>query len=205
MLESRLIAGNEELFKTYSETMEKNLNLKKFYRAKFIEQQQRHLKSTTSPLMLWSRTLKKAPGGLRDSNILIWVLRAAHLGNTWQEVFEKGLITRRECELLESVTKSLYRLRIHMHLLTNRHEDRLIFEIQEPLAKALGIVGTVGRRPSDDAALLRQCKPSASSTPSFFRLLKSANLKSPNKPVNPFAAVLCVRATCSALSLPTSS
>lgn len=36
MLESRLIAGNEELFKTYSETMEKNLNLKKFYRAKFI-------------------------------------------------------------------------------------------------------------------------------------------------------------------------
>ena len=36
-----------------------------------------------------------------------------------------------------------------MHLLTNRHEDRLIFEIQEPLAKALGIVGTVGRRPSE--------------------------------------------------------
>ena len=148
MLESRLIAGNEELFKTYSETMEKNLNLKKFYRAKFIEQQQRHLKYHESSYAL-EPNIKEAPGGLRDLNILIWVLRAARLGNTWQEVFEKGLITRRECELLESVTKSLYRLRIHMHLLTNRHEDRLIFEIQEPLAKALGIVGTVGRRPSE--------------------------------------------------------
>ena len=148
MLESRLIAGNEELFKTYSETMEKNLNLKKFYRAKFIEQQQRHLKYHESSYAL-EPNIKEAPGGLRDLNILIWVLRAAHLGDTWQEVFEKGLITRRECELLESVTKSLYRLRIHMHLLTNRHEDRLIFEIQEPLAKALGIVGTVGRRPSE--------------------------------------------------------
>lgn len=148
MLESRLIAGNEELFKTYSETMEKNLNLKMFYRAKFIEQQQRHLKYHESSYAL-EPNIKEAPGGLRDLNILIWVLRAARLGNTWQEVFEKGLITRRECELLESVTKSLYRLRIHMHLLTNRHEDRLIFEIQEPLAKALGIVGTVGRRPSE--------------------------------------------------------
>ncbi|HCR09297.1 MAG TPA: [protein-PII] uridylyltransferase, partial [Sutterellaceae bacterium] len=148
MLESRLISGNAELFKTYSDTIERSLNLKKFYRAKFIEQQQRHLKYHESSYAL-EPNIKEAPGGLRDLNILIWVLRAARLGNTWQEVFEKSLITRRECELLESVTKSLYRLRIHMHLLTNRHEDRLIFEIQEPLAKALGIVGTVGRRPSE--------------------------------------------------------
>ena len=34
--------------------------------------------------------IKEAPGGLRDLNILIWVLRAARLGNTLQEVFEKG-------------------------------------------------------------------------------------------------------------------
>ena len=78
--------------------MEKNLNLKKFYRAKFIEQQQRHLKYHESSYAL-EPNIKEAPGGLRDLNILIWVLRAAHLGNTWQEVFEKGLITHRECEL----------------------------------------------------------------------------------------------------------
>ena len=75
MLESRLIAGNEELFKTYSETMEKNLNLKMFYRAKFIEQQQRHLKYHESSYAL-EPNIKEAPGGLRDLNILIWVLRA---------------------------------------------------------------------------------------------------------------------------------
>ena len=79
MLESRLISGNAELFKTYSDTIERSLNLKKFYRAKFIEQQQRHLKYHESSYAL-EPNIKEAPGGLRDLNILIWVLRAARLG-----------------------------------------------------------------------------------------------------------------------------
>lgn len=148
MLESRLICGNQALFEKYLGTMEKSLDLKKFYRAKFIEQEQRHLKYHESSYAL-EPNIKESPGGLRDLNILIWILRAAHLGSTWQEVFEKGLITPRERDLLESVTKSLYRLRIHMHLLSNRHEDRLVFEIQEPLAKSMGVPQAPGRRPSE--------------------------------------------------------
>lgn len=148
MLESRLISGDSELFEKYLDEMEKSLDLKKFYRAKFIEQEQRHIKYHESSYAL-EPNIKESPGGLRDLNILIWILRAAHLGKTWEEVRLAGLITERECRLLESVTESLYRLRIHMHLLANRHEDRLIFEIQEPLAKVLKIHAETGRRPSE--------------------------------------------------------
>lgn len=148
MLESRLITGNRTLFNRYLSTMENSLDLKKFYRAKFIEQEQRHLKYHESSYAL-EPNIKESPGGLRDLNILIWILRAARLGSTWQEVFQKGLITTRERDLLESVTKSLYRLRVHLHLLSNRHEDRLVFEIQEPLAKAMGVSEAPGRRSSE--------------------------------------------------------
>ncbi len=148
MLESRLIAGDSELFKRYTSELEKSLDFKSFYRAKFIEQEHRHLKYHESSYTL-EPNIKESPGGLRDLNILIWVLRAAKFGATFDEVHRSGLITRRECDLLEMVRVNLYRLRIHMHLLTSRHEDRLVFEIQEPLAKKLGLSGVPGRRASE--------------------------------------------------------
>lgn len=61
MLESRLISGNAELFKTYSDTIERSRILKKFYGQNPSNSSSG--RSTTSPLMLWNRH-KEAPGGL---------------------------------------------------------------------------------------------------------------------------------------------
>lgn len=148
MLESRLLWGNTPLFQKYQSAIFENLDQQRFFRAKFIEQQQRHLKYNESPYSL-EPNIKESPGGLRDLNILIWLMKATEFGGNWEEVAQNGLITKREADLLDVVTTNLYRLRILMHLHCNRHEDRLLFEIQESIAKALKIPEIEGRRSSE--------------------------------------------------------
>ena len=72
MLESRLLWGNIPLFQKYQSAIFENLDQQRFFRAKFIEQQQRHLKYNESPYSL-EPNIKESPGGLRDLNILIWL------------------------------------------------------------------------------------------------------------------------------------
>lgn len=148
MLESRLLWGSKELFQTYEKAFSDNLNPKDFFRAKLIEQQQRHLKFGEGPYSL-EPNIKESAGGLRDLNILAWLIKASGLGDSWKKAHENGLLTQHEADLLEMVTDALYRLRIHMHLSSKRHEDRLLFEVQLALAKELKISKSIGREPSD--------------------------------------------------------
>jgi [protein-PII] uridylyltransferase len=148
MLESRFLFGNRALFEEYGRAMSAALDVKAFFRSKLFEQQQRHIKYGETPYAL-EPNIKESPGGLRDLNILGWLARAAGLGSTWEEVAASGLLTRHEADLLAHVTEALYRLRIHMHLLSNRHEDRLLFENQERLAQCYGISANLERRPSE--------------------------------------------------------
>lgn len=148
MLESRFLYGDKERFNQYEKRMGELLDLKTFFRAKFIEQEQRHLKYHDSSYTL-EPNIKESPGGLRDLNILSWVLQAAGYGRTYNEVYSSGLITKKERDLLRTVTSGLYRLRIHLHLLSHRHEDRMVFEVQESLAKVMGFLPIPGRRASE--------------------------------------------------------
>lgn len=148
MLESRYLQGDRELYERYQKTIFEHLNPRDFFRAKYVEQQQRHLKYNDSPYAL-EPNIKESPGGFRDLNVLIWLMKASHHGSTWSEVAKTGLITKREADLLNTAMRHIYRLRIHMHLYCNRHEDRLLFEIQEAVAHALKVPEIDGRRASE--------------------------------------------------------
>lgn len=148
MLESRLLLGDSGLFGKYIQAMEKNLNFADFYRAKLIEQQQRHLRFQESTYAL-EPNIKESPGGLRDLNILTWLFKAAYLDAAKRNIDAPELLTAYEQNKIRENTQDLFKLRIHMHLLTGRHEDRLIFEIQEPLAKVLKFISSGHRRASE--------------------------------------------------------
>ena len=60
-----------------------------------------------------------------------------------------GLITEKEVHALKAAWWNLKQWRIALHLLTGRHEDRLIFDIQEELAKVLGYEATELMRASE--------------------------------------------------------
>ena len=81
--------------------------------------------------------------------MLGWIARAAGLGRNWRDLARRRLITGAEARDLRSIERFLQHVRIRLHYLTGRSEDRLLFDYQERLASALGIEATAAKRASE--------------------------------------------------------
>src|SRR5437870_5434527 len=92
LLEARQLAGNRGLFARFDRARKDCLDAQEFFKAKRLEQEQRHTKFQDSPYSL-EPNLKEAPGGLRDLQVILWNTRACGLGTTWAELAQRGLIT----------------------------------------------------------------------------------------------------------------
>ncbi|MEI7568876.1 MAG: [protein-PII] uridylyltransferase [Alcaligenaceae bacterium] len=148
MLENRWIAGSKILLKNFSRTMTEHLNAQQFFRAKRAEMQQRHARHQDTPYSL-EPNCKESPGGLRDLQVIMWMARAAGFGASWQAIARAGLLTPAEARDLKRAEQAFKRVRIELHLLANRREDRLLFDLQHGLAQAYGFIATTTRRASE--------------------------------------------------------
>lgn len=148
LLETRLLAGSRTLYHAFRERYRTWLDPRSFYEAKRQEQEQRHARMLGSPFAL-EPNCKEHPGGLRDLQLLIWIARALGYRGGWAALATKGLLTPAEAQALSRCQSFIARVRIHLHLLARRAEDRLLFDHQEKLAQCLGIAGQDGRRPAE--------------------------------------------------------
>ncbi len=148
LLEARLLIGNAELFRELHDAVRQHLDLRKFYFTKQHEQQQRHKRFLDSDFNL-EPNLKESPGGLRDLQTITWICRAAGIVTRWTELAAAGLITPAEARQIAQHDTLLQTLRIRLHYLAKRREDRLIFEFQTPLAEQMGIEASANRRASE--------------------------------------------------------
>jgi [protein-PII] uridylyltransferase len=148
LLEARLIAGSRSQFRAFRESLQATFDVQSFFKAKRLEQEQRYAKYQDSAYSL-EPNLKEAPGGLRDLQVILWVARAIGLGRDWRALAALGLITRQEALHLKRHADFLARIRIQLHLLAGRREDRLLFDYQDALAARFGFAGTHTRRPSE--------------------------------------------------------
>jgi len=148
LLESRWLAGNRALMKRFEHAMHARLDTRAFFQAKRVEMQQRHARHRDTPYSL-EPNCKESPGGLRDLQVILWMARAADLGGTWREVAQAGLLTPTEARDLRRAEQAFKRLRIELHLLTGRREDRVMFDLQPGLAEVYGIQATATRRASE--------------------------------------------------------
>ncbi len=146
LLESRLISGNRDLYRRFTRRLQQSIDASAFLRAKLIEQQHRHVRHQETNL---EPNLKESAGGLRDLNTILWISRAAGLGRTWLELARRGFITREEAAAIGRHERVLELLRIRLHYLAGRREDRLLFDHQTALAKQLGFADRSGKRPSE--------------------------------------------------------
>ncbi len=137
ILEARLITGNGLLFAELQKAFFNELDAAEFFRAKALEMRQRHQRHEDTPYAL-EPNVKESPGGLRDLHVLFWCSHAAGLGATADEMFAAGTVTLDEAYKLKEVYRALSSIRITLHLIAKRHEDRLIFDLQRPLAEAAG-------------------------------------------------------------------
>ncbi|MDN5935499.1 MAG: bifunctional uridylyltransferase/uridylyl-removing protein, partial [Nitrosospira sp.] len=148
LLEAHQLAGCRQLFGEFSHAMLAALEPRAFFIAKQLEQQQRHGRyhDATSNL---EPNLKESPGGLRDLQNILWVSRAAGLGKSWSSLAKGKFITRREARLAQRHQSILQDLRIRLHYLAGRREDRLLFDYQTALAEEFNIAGKPPRLASE--------------------------------------------------------
>ena len=148
LLEARLLAGNSELFQQFSVAYRATLDPSAFLKAKLIEQTNRYSRFQDTPYAL-EPNCKESPGGLRDLHLVIWAARAANIEGGWVGLASAGLLRPTESRQLALSERRLQDLRISLHLLANRAEERLLFDYQERLAKALRLAATDTRRASE--------------------------------------------------------
>ena len=148
LLEARLLCGNKKLFNELCNSVQQHLDLRAFYIAKLQEQQRRHIRHAEADYNL-EPNLKESPGGLRDLQTITWIARAAGLGTHWSQLAQIGLITSTEARQLARHSALLATLRTRLHYLAKRHEDRLLFDFQTPLAEQMGIGDSANRRASE--------------------------------------------------------
>ncbi|WP_295760752.1 [protein-PII] uridylyltransferase [Undibacterium sp.] len=148
LLEARLLTGSRNLFRQLQTRFDENMHPQQFFQGKLLELQQRHVKYEDTPYSL-EPNCKESPGGLRDLQVILWVAKAAKLGNSWKELAEHGLITATEAHQLKRNERAFKDIRIRLHIHAGRREDRLIFDVQTAIAETFGFKTTESRRASE--------------------------------------------------------
>ncbi len=146
LLEARHIDGKRSLYTQFEKQFARSLDPLQFAKAKRLEQEQRHERFHDTNL---EPNVKEAAGGLRDLHHILWISKASGLGASWSALVKAEIITRREASLLRKHETFLQNLRIHLHYLTRRREERLVFDVQTALAAQMGFRDTAHRRASE--------------------------------------------------------
>jgi [protein-PII] uridylyltransferase len=151
LLESRYLAGSRALFRELERRFGRAADPAQFFKAKKLEQEQRHAKHQDTPYAL-EPNLKEAPGGLRDMQVIQWIARAAAMTGArhgWKDLVTHGLIEGDEARRLARHEAAFQDLRIRLHYLAGRREDRIVFDFQDALARQYGDQDTPEHRASE--------------------------------------------------------
>jgi [protein-PII] uridylyltransferase len=141
MLECRLITGSAPLVAQFQHDFFAAMDARAFFVAKTLEMRQRHTKFEDTPYSL-EPNCKESPGGLRDLQVILWVAKAAGYGDDWAELAASGLATPFEVKQIQRNESLLFLIRARLHLIANRREDRLIFDMQNAVAESFGYTST---------------------------------------------------------------
>ena len=148
LLERRRVAGSRKLAGELDQVMQGLLVPATFLRDKLLEMRQRHQKYEDTPYSL-EPNCKESPGALRDLQVIGWVTRAAGLGLGWNALVGAGVIEPLEARQLQRHERLLKRIRAWLHILSNRREDRLVFDLQPAVAREMGLPASDSRALSE--------------------------------------------------------
>lgn len=156
VLESRLLSGNNTMYQNFLFNIAKNISPIDFLKAKLKEQELRHAKFNDTAYNL-EPNIKESPGGLRDLHMIIWITRSLQVknhqyaapSNPWLSLAKDQIISVTEARRIRHHEKKLQLLRSHLHFLSSRREDRLLFDFQNDLAATIGYTNTQRRRASE--------------------------------------------------------
>lgn len=139
LMEARLLWGDPELFYAMRQVTSPECiwPTRRFFEAKLEEQSSRYRRFNGTVENLEPH-VKEGPGGLRDIHTVAWVARRHFGTDNLYQLKRHGFLTAGEYEALQSGQFFLWRVRMLLHLLTGKREDRLLFDHQRSVAREFG-------------------------------------------------------------------
>lgn len=143
LIEMRLIRGSRPGFIALKHAVNTRLlapHRRAFVVAKMAERKARHERQGQSRYTLEPQ-VKEGKGGLRDLHALSWIARAVFGDGQVSTLISSGVFSLAQAQAYEEAEAFLLKVRLHLHYLSDRAEERLSFDAQLEIAKALGYGG----------------------------------------------------------------
>ena len=140
ILESRYLWGDhalyDELRKKFWSEIATGSGMD-FVEAKLAERNHRHDRQGQSRYLV-EPNIKEGKGGLRDLQTLYWIGKYLYHVEDAADLVEHGVFTKEEYKTFQKAEAFLWNVRVHLHYLVGRAEERLSFDVQPALAASLG-------------------------------------------------------------------
>jgi [protein-PII] uridylyltransferase len=140
VLEARYLWGDRALYEDLRKKFWNEVAVgsgQDFVEAKLAERTQRHSRQGESRYLV-EPNIKEGKGGLRDLQTLYWIGKYLYHADDAADLIEHGVFTREEYRTFQKAEAFLWNVRVHLHYLLGRAEERLSFDVQPALAARLG-------------------------------------------------------------------
>ncbi|MGN6149015.1 MAG: [protein-PII] uridylyltransferase [Rhizomicrobium sp.] len=147
LLEARFLWGDQTIFDQMRKQFWDEADARSgqdFVQAKLAERDQRHMRQGESRYLV-EPNVKEGKGGLRDLQTLYWIGKYVyHTDDTADLVGE--VYTREELQTFQQAEAFLWDVRVRLHYLVGRAEERISFDVQPDLTARMGFTGESPRR-----------------------------------------------------------
>lgn len=140
LLDARFLCGGREQFDAFCTQFEAFVTGQSaidFVEKKLAERDARHLRCGDSRYVL-EPNIKDGKGGLRDLQTLFWLAQYIYRVHSIDELVKLHLLTEEEYSTFMKSRDFLWRVRMHIHYIAGRAEERLTFDMQRAVAQAKG-------------------------------------------------------------------
>lgn len=139
LIESRLLIGNETLETIPNDIVKEVWSQVDFYEAKMAEARARYIRHNGTEYNL-EPDIKKSPGGLRDIHTIGWITKRYFRINKLYDLVPQEFLTEKEYDELRFAEGFLWQIRHHLHHLTGRNENKLLFDYQRDVGERMGYI-----------------------------------------------------------------
>ncbi len=147
LLEGRLVWGDQDVYAELRQRFWAEVvkgSERKFLTQKLEERNLRHKRMGDSRYVV-EPNVKEGKGGLRDLQTLYWIGKYMHRVDSAAQLVDVDLLTRSEYRSFRRAEGFLLAVRSHMHILTDRPEDRLTFDLQRQVAERMNFADRPGK------------------------------------------------------------